>query len=220
MPDKLPIDFNFVPGIVRGVIENGISAWDQVNDRAEAWDDASISDYRLTPLRLGTTPTYVFTMPANLPTGGWRIRVYDVESPTAGDIPIAVIPFSWDGTDVNGDVSIDSSTVQAACAAALDAYDPPTHAELTAAVSGIGGGGATANEVRDAILAATVDGSVSLETLLRVSLAFMAGKANVTDDGGQTYTVTYLRDDETTEVLRLVASKATGSRAAKGTITS
>lgn len=75
----------------------------------------------------------------------------------------------------------------------------------------------TANENAAAVLAAIIDGSISLQDTMQILLSTHAGKAAVTDNGA-TRTINFYLQDGSTVKLSITAAESDGARSAGGTI--
>lgn len=93
--------------------------------------------------------------------------------------------------------NLSSAQAQAAATAALNAYDPPTKAELDAAQAAILAGVPAANVIVAAIMAYAVDTGVPLSTALQKIFAIIAG-SYLGDDPEATTNIIYYAPDGVT----------------------
>jgi len=137
-------------------------------------------------------------VPSNLGSGATiAANLVDIEGQTddigAAGAGLTAVPWNsaWD------------AEVQSGCTDALNAYDPPTDAEMDAAFAAL-------NDISVAdVLAGTVEGSLTLQQVLRLALAALAGKST----GGGTTTVTF-RDNADSKARITATVDASGNRTA------
>jgi len=158
---------------------------------------------------------------SHLGHGLWLLQL------TAAEMTAAVVGYVTDcaGCVPVGGQIVTESTYTAALAAQIGTnLDEAISASVTAingAMSTAISGAATAIEAAipsgannaAALLGATIDSGLTVEAMLHISLAVLAGKATVTDNGNGTSTVAYKRQDGTTTALT-VTFDASGNRSA------
>jgi hypothetical protein len=119
-------------------------------------------------------------------------------------------------------VSSGEATVEDAVATALDTYDAATGTDVVTArfdpnTTPVQVSTTAVTAIQSGVLAAVVDGTVTLEDVMQCLLAFMAGKATIVDNGS-TWTITFYLQDNTTPKYNVTSSETDGSRTTGGTI--
>ena len=105
--------------------------------------------------------------------------------------------------------------VQSECTDAINSYDPPTNAELTAALAGLNDVDTT--EIVTAVLAGVVDTGVSVAKALEILAALAAGKVSASSAAGVT-TLTYKKRDGSTTSFNVVVTESDKTRATTGSL--